>query len=903
MKERCKLKSKYLLTTALTALLFLTLTWNVSAHDIKINYFYSPLTSLQDTTTLPLPTKDSISVPKVVSDTVPIKNIPDSLTQQVDTFSIKMSKDSLDGPVTYVAEDSAVVFIQEKKILLYGKTKTEYKDIILTAPFVELDQQTNILTAVNLKDSTGEIVERARFQQAENDFTSDTIHFNFKTQKGLTKQTFTQTGEMFVQGKDIKKVSQNTFFVSEGIFTTCNLDDPHFAFKTNRLKIINDKLAVSGPTHPEFEGVPVPIYLPFGFFPLSRGRHSGMLAPQFTTNEQYGLGLEGLGYYKVLNDFVDVTLRTNIYSYGGWTATLTPSYRRRYRFNGAFNLTVQNTKVNFKGDPDFVKNKSFRVNWNHNVDSKARPGTTFSASVNAGSTSFNRFVPNDPNQNFQNQLQSSIRYSKSWIGKPYNLTLSANHNQNNRTRLVNLSLPDAGFSVNTIYPFQPKESVGAPKWYEKLGIGYNGSFQNQVSFYDTAVTLRSLIDTFQWQAQHNIPITLSLPPILGGSLVVAPGLNYSQQWLQKTVNYQWNDLAKRIDTTLDEGFFIDQRASLSLSLNTAMYGTFRFKKSALRHVMRPSLSFSYTPDLNTKFIKQVQVDSLGAKRYYNSNGGSVFLYSPNRKFGGISFSLDNNLEMKYRPKKDTTEEMKKIRLIDGFGLRFDYNLIADSFQLSPISFYLRSTLFEKINISAGATVDPYQVNNKGVAIDRYAWQGDKFSLGRITTGNIAISTDFKSKPKDPEKEAKRKKQQDLLMSDPALAGDQQRLLDYMRSNPAEFVDFNIPWNVGLSFSLSFYEQMKRDFSGFETHFSSDINFNGGFNLTDKWNLSTNGYFNIDTKKLQTFQMSISRDMHCWQMAISVAPVGLYRFFSINISPKSALLQDLKVNRTRSFSSY
>src|SRR5688572_26240690 len=344
---------------------------------------------------------------------------------------------------------------------------------------------------------------------------------------------------MFVHGEAVKKVGEVTW-VQRGMFTTCNLDDPHFAFKANKIKVVNQKVAVSGPTHPEFEGVPVPVYLPFGFFPLSQGRHSGFLPPRFATNEQMGIGLEGIGYYKVISDYWDVKLYGNVYSYGGWSANLNPNYRKRYRYQGGFTLSMLRTKQNFKGDPDYYANKSFFITWNHSSDSRARPGTTFSANVNAGSTSYNQNLPNEPQRNFQNQLGSSVAYSKNWRGTPFNLTLSANHNQNNATRLININLPDAGFTMNTIYPFQQKEFVGTQKWYEKLGIGYNGAFRNQVSFYDTAVRFRDLIDTLQWGAQHNIPLTVSFPALFGGALVIAPSVSYSQVWIAQKFRRKWN---------------------------------------------------------------------------------------------------------------------------------------------------------------------------------------------------------------------------------------------------------------------------------------------------------------------------------------------------------------------------
>jgi LPS-assembly protein len=910
MKQLYKFKLNNFFKGILVVLLLCTLTWKTTARHIHSNNFRSTLTIVGDTTK-PVLRPDSLKNEfKAISDTtkLPVKD-SSVLKEKVDTFSLKISKDSLDAPLKYSAEDSVVVLIQDKKILLYGKTKTDYKDIILKAPKVEVDQQTQIVTAVNKKDSTGAVLETAHFKSGENEFTSDTIRYNFKTQVGLTKNTYTVEGEFGVLIDVGKKVSENVTFAKRARFTTCLLDEPHFDFVTPKMKIVNKKLAVSGPTHLEFEGVPIPVYLPFGFFPLSQGRHSGFLPPQFTNNEQYGLGLEGIGYYKVLSEYWDVETRANVYSYGGWSATVKPTYRKRYRYSGAFNLVMQSIKFNFKGDPDFTKNKTYSVSWYHNVDSRARPGTSFSANVNASSTKFNQFVSNNPQVNFQNIQGSSIAYSKSWAGKPYNLTLSANHNQNNTTRIINISLPDAGFSVSTLYPFEKKESVGAAKWYEKLGIGYNGNLRNQLSFYDTAFQLKRLIDTLQWGAQHNFPLTVALPPIMGGAVIVSPGISYSQVWIAQKFRRSWNPAAKKVDTIITKGFFVDNQATFSINFNTAIFGIYQFKKSrivALRHVIRPSLSMNYKPDLSKKHYYTTQLDTTGYVNPFpfSEFEGALYPGFSLGQNGGLGFQLDNTLEMKWRSKKDTGENaIKKIKLIEGYGFNTGYNFLADSLKLSFVNLYLRTTLFEKISINANATLNPYQTDARGNSIDKYAWQGGKFNLGRLTNGNISVSSSFKSKPKDPKKEEERKKQVQQRLNDPNLIADQQRLLDYMQQNPSEFVDFNIPWQVSFGYSLSFFNRLKPDYSGFENDFASNLTFNGSFNLTPKWNFSANGYYDFDTRKLQSFSMAISREMHCWQLAINITPVGLYRFFSFSISPKSSVLQDLKINRSRSFPNF
>lgn len=915
MRQLYKIRPKYLFNVICTAAILFTVTWKTAANGATAKMFDSPLTTWQqqqDTTKKKPVAKDSTQQLQIIaSDTTRLNPFDTTKKQVTDTFLLKMSKDSLDAPVKYEAEDSVVILVAAKKIILYGKTQTDYKDITLNAPLVELDQQTSILTAMHSKDSLGVVMEDAKFKQGENEFTSDTIRFNFKTQKGLTKNTITQQGEMFVHGENIKQVDANTTFVGGAQFTTCNLDEPHFAFRTNKLKVINKKLAVSGPTHPEFEGVPVPIYLPFGFFPLSQGRHSGLIAPQFETNEQMGIGLAGLGYYKVINQYWDIETRANIYSYGSWTLNVKPTYRVRYRYGGSFNFSIQSTKQNFKGDPDYLANKSYYITWSHSVDSRARPGQTFSANVNAGSTKYNQLIPNNTVRNFQNQLSSSIAYSKTWKDKPFNLTLSANHNQNNATRLISVSLPDAGFTVNTLYPFQKKNFTGEQKWYEKLGIGYNGTFRNQVSFYDTAFNFRQLLDTLQWGAQHSIPITVSLPALFGGALVVAPSVSYSQVWLAQKIRMKWNSATQKLDTIgIRKGLFVDNSMQFSVGLSTAVFGTYQFKNSkiiAIRHVIRPTLSLNYKPDLSKKYYYTDTIYKGYTGRLHEFSGSLFGGYAEGRT-GGMSFNLDNNLEMKVKPKRakgDTTQAMepKKIRLIDGYGLSTGYNFLRDSLKLDYISLYFRANIFEKINISANGTLNPYQSDSIGRDIDKYAWSGGKFSPGRLTSGSISISTSFQSKPKDQKKEDEKKKQLQQNLESPELRADQQRLLDYARQNPNEFVDFNIPWQVTLSYSLNFYQRLRADYSGYDKEFSSNLNFSGSFNLTPKWNFSVNGYYDIDTKDLQTFTMSIAREMHCWQMSINVTPIGLYRFFNISISPKASVLQDLRINRTRSFYSY
>lgn len=890
--------------TAILVMVFMTLTANNFSNDTGRHLFYKSLTEDRPNTNEILTYSDTIPVRNDSAikrnDTIPGK---DSLINKTDTFSVAMSKDSLDAPVNYEAVDSMAFDIPNKRIILYSKGKISYKDIVLTADSIALDQDSSMLYATYRRDSLGKTIGLPVMVQGETTMSSDYIRYNFKTQRGVTTNSYTQQTELYVNLEKSKKFSENEYFGFRARLTTCNLDTPHFAFMAKKIKLINKKLAVTGPVHPEFEGVPIPIYLPFGIFPLSSGRHSGLLPPQFTASEQFGLGLEGLGYYKVINEYFDITLRSNIYSFGGWNLYLTPTYRKRYKYSGSLNLAYQNTKIlTNDAKNEFQSSKTFNIGWTHTADTRARPGTTFSASVNAGSTKFNQYIANNATRNFTNQLNSSITYSKTWNNFG-NLSLSANHNQNNNTRLINLSLPNISFTVNTFYPFQRKELVGESKWYEKLGIGLNSNLANQISFYDSAFSFRRLIDTIQWGAQHSVPIQMSLPPL--GPIQISPGVTYQEKWYSRQFMRKWNPLSKKVDTAINKGFYSARDVTLSLGLNTAIFGTFtNFGKNSkllgIRHTIRPNISINYKPDLAKKNFYTAQIDTTGRQYRFSYYEGSVFGSFSEGRFGGLSFGLDNNIEAKVRSKTDTSESgIKKVRIIDGFGFNGSYNFFADSFRLSPISLYARSTLFEKINITAGATLDPYLYDSLGFRTKNYAWK-DKFSLGQITSGNIAISATFQSKQKDKSKQ----QQNQRVLNDPNLPQqtmeEQLMQLEYVRQNPAEFVDFEVPWSLNFSYSLNFTRVFKSDYSGFRTDLYSTISVNGDFSLTPKWKAGMSTYYDFKTSKIQSITTFITREMHCWQLAINVTPVGLYRSFNITINPKSGLLRDLKVNRTRYF---
>ena len=835
-----------------------------------------------------------------------LKTNTDTLISDKDSIKFNTSKDTLSAPVEYYANDSIVLDVKDKKIMMYGKkSNLKYGDNELSAPYILYDQQRNIIHAHLEKDSNGKVIAFPTFNQSDFKSISDSISFNMKNGKGITKGTYTQQGEMFVYGQKIKKTTAQVFYANKGRFTTCNLDTPHFAFVSNKIKFINKKMAFTGPVHPEIEAVPLPIILPFGIYPLKTGIHSGFISPNFTANDQLGLALEGLGYYKAINENWDIVTRGTIYSYGGWTMNVSPRYNKRYHYQGNFSFDMQHFKKGFKGDPDFSSSKTYNIRWSHSADTKARPGVNFNANVNAGSSKFNAQVPNSPDRNFTNQLNSSITYSKVWKDKPYNISVSANHNQNTQQRLININLPDIAFNVNTQYPFRRKEITGNYKWYENIGVALNTNAKSLSSFYDTASNImKQFSDNLKWGTTHSIPITLSLPPL--GPLQVSPSVSYQERWYQEQYKREWNPAEKKLDTIVKNGIFTARDMSFGIGMSTRIFGMFSFKKTskvlAVRHEIRPTVSANYKPNMNAAAYYRTQIDTIGNNNKFSYYERSIFGAFSDSKFGGLNFGLDNIVQMKVRNKKDTSNaSVRKISLLDGLSLNGNYNFLTDSFRMSNLSLNARSNLFDKINITANAVFDPYLRNDAGRRIDKLIWTKKPASLGMLTSGGVSLQSRFTGGNKNEKKSGESKdnskynKQGDMSMD------EYQSESDYIQKNSGEFVDFSIPWDLDLSYSLRFSKSVNSlNPLIYKTTIYQDVNWSGHIKLTPKWNVGVSGSYNMTLKELGVLSLNLSRDLHCWQMNVVMSPVGRYRYFTINISPKSSLLRDIKVNRTRYF---
>ncbi|MDI9337994.1 MAG: putative LPS assembly protein LptD [Alphaproteobacteria bacterium] len=851
--------------------------------------------------------KATLDSNKVLGDT---NVITDTLALlDTNTQISNISSDSLDQKIDYSAEDSVVINLKDYQFKLYGKSKTKYGETDLNANTIIFYQKKQTLEAYGTTDSTAQdLLNNPTIVDKDITSISDTILYNIKTGKGLTKNTYFQQGEIFIHAESMKKVSPTDYYAKKVNFTTCNLDHPHYSFGSSKSKLINKKLGLANATFPEVEGVKIPVALPFIIYPIvNSNRQSGFSLPAINENQRYGFGLEGGSYYKVINDNIDLKLTTNLYLYGSVQTSLGGNYDYRYRFKGGFLLSYNYDRIRnttYTSSQEFFNSSSFGIRLNHNLDPKVRPGITFSSNINFQSSNLNQSQVSNLNSIYQSQAQSSVSFNKSWDDLVL-LNLSLNHNQNNATHNYNFTLPSISLTLQPQYPFQKKNAT-SPKWYEKLSLGYTGTFLNNFQYNDTLPNIGNQISkNIRWQATHNVPLQLTLPQL--GPVTVSPFINYSENWAGSGIRQKWTRL-KRADTTmsydtlianLESGLIRQPSVSLGISLSTRLFGTFLFDSSkrvlGIRHQLTPSLSFSYTPDVSKPFVYKVQVDTMGRVQTFSLLTGSAI--NPGQQ-GNISFGLDNFIEAKVRDYSDSTKiAYKKVKVIEGFGITGSYNLLADSFALSPLSIYFRTTLFKTLSLNAGATLDMYKTNAFGYRVNTYNIDFKNGKFGRFTNAFLNVSTSFSSKKDDEEsnKNNTTSNQDNIITPD-----DQLRQQQNAYSNPQDYLDFKTKWNLNLSFGINYTNSLTPNFSQQINTVTANTNISGDFSITEKWKIGASVYIDLTPFQLGNLQLTISREMHCWQLSITAIPFGYYKNISIIFQPKSQLLRDLKINRTRTY---
>jgi len=810
---------------------------------------------------------DSLSL-KSVDDTIP-KITADTLSK--DSISVSGNND-FKSKVEYKSDDSLFFDVENEVVYLYGNAEIKYEDMTLKANYMEVNLNSKTMYSTFTKDSAGEKVGIPDFTQKDENFTADEIRYNFNSKKGKIKGVYTKMGEGFIHGETVKKIDDYEF-IRNGLYTTCDLPHPHYGIKSNKLKVINNKKIITGPAYMMVEDVPVPLAVPFGFFPNTKGQSSGIIFPTYGESGELGFYLKNGGYYFGFSDYVDFALTGDVYSNGSWGSQLYSNYANRYHYNGSLNLTYSKIKTGERELPDYNVSNQFFVNWRHSQDPKARPSSVFSANVNLGSTQNYRTQISTPQNYTTNTFISNINYSKTWAGTPFSFSASMKHDQNSISRIVNFDFPQATFNVSRINPFERKQAVGAQKWYEKIGLSYTMGLQNSVSSPDSLLFDESVIKRFKNGIIHQIPITTNMKVLKFFTL--SPSFNYTERWYAQTIEkrYDIENDSLIVDTLY--GFKAARNYAASASLQTRLYGLVQFRNSkimALRHVMSPTVSFTMSPDFSApswNYYKTVQTDAQGTLSKYSIFETGIFGGPGAGKQGVVNFYLDNNLEMKVRKTTDTSETTKKIKLLESLSFNTSYNMAADSLRWSYISLNARTTLFDKITLSGSSIFDPYIVDTLGRRRNISEWKENN-RIARFTNANLSVGYSLTQSSKKTTTKG----------SD----ADQKYIFD----NPNEYIDLDVPFSLNLSYSLVYSKPAVG-----ESKTGQIVNFNGDVSLTAKWKIIFSSGYDFQLHEVSYTSLGFYRDLHCWEMRLNWVPLGNFPYYNFQINIKSSVLQDLK----------
>lgn len=850
---------------------------------------------------------DSNALPTNPADTADF-NFPDQEKGDSNEVQSESSGSMLDYDIVYDALDSIPSSPDNSTIELYNQGVIEYGTMKIEAGYVRIEFEKSEIFASGLADSTGKITQKPIFTEAGKTYRADEMRYNFETGKARINRVITQEGEGFLHGERVKKTGGASFFVKNASYTTCSHEHPHFRIRTPKAKVIPGEKVVTQFAFLELFDIPTPLMLPFGFFPTTDKRKSGIIIPTYGSSRYRGYFLQNGGFYWAASDYFDLTLTGDVYTKGGYGLQAASGYRKRYKFNGNFNLSYNLLKFGREEFQPFVSgaynNQSdFSIRWNHKQDAKANPFYTFSANVNIATTQFFQITSINPDQVLQNRLNSSVSFARRWPDKPFSLNITANHSQNNQTKEMTLTLPQVNFSVNRFFPFKKEGGIsGKRKWYEEIGISYTTNAQNQIRTRMDKPLFQETVfrDSSRMGIRHNIPISANYKVFK--YLVFNPSINFSERWYPNRLEYGFNDSLNRvevIDTV--SGFFANRDFSANANLSTKLYGLWRYKGflRALRHVMTPTVGINYRPDFSEDFwgyYQEVQSDSLGNTTLRNRYSNGVYGSAGQGLSAALTFGVQNTLEAKVRSKSDSTG-LKKIKILERFSLNGNYNMAAEEFKLSTIRFAASSTMFDRlINLNYNATFDPYHFDEElGQRVNEYAVSRGgglaRLTSQRFTAGARLDPDRLKSKSqKKKEKKAKEAEAEENEAAANAL-GITEGDIDYYRL--PGYVDFDVPWSLSLNYNLSYNNP-----GGREPTIRQSMDFSGDVNLTEGWKVGFRTGYDFEAQDFTFTSFNFYRDLHCWNLSCSWVPFGFQQTYTLTIRVKSSILQDLKLERRR-----
>ena len=868
-----------------------------------------------------------------VGDSIPT----DTTRRALSRINRDQASSDLTTSVTFDAKDS-LVMLGQNNTYLYGDGNVQYGEFKLNAQEIRMELDKSTVYANGAVDSTGNLVGIPVFNQGSDEYESKEMSYNFKTERGYITDVITEQGEGYMMGGKSKKMDDGSFFLEDGKYTTCDdHEHPHFYFKITKGKMIPKKNIVTGPAYMVLADVPLPIALPFGYFPFSEDYSSGILFPSVGEDYNRGFYLRDGGYYFAISDYVDLALRGEIYTKGSWGISGHSTYTKRYRYRGNFDFSYLTTIYGDKGSPDYSKQKNFQIVWSHSQDAKANPNMNFSASVNFTTSGYTR---NDLNSYYnssftENTKSSTVNMTYRFPGTKWSLSTTANIAQRTQDSTLAISFPNLNVTMSQTAPFKRKKSVGGEKWYEKIKMSYSGQFQNSLTAQQDVFFKKSLIKDWRNGMRHSVPVSATFS--IFKYINISPSISMNDRMYTSKIRRQWDTQASRevMDTTY--GFYNLFDFNASLSLDTKIYGFWKPMKflgdkiQMIRHVLTPTVSFSASPDFSDPmwgvWNSYEYIDKEGNRQHrkYNQFSHGIFGAPGQGKSGVVSLSLANNLEMKVKDDSDTTG-MKKISLIENLSISQSYNFAADSLRFSNINTSLLLRLVKNFNLNLSATWDPYcyalSPSGSPVRVDKLRISHGKGFAKLASTGtsfSYTFNNDTFRKKKDTDKGKNGRNGEDdddedweddedeggSAFDDPNLERRNRRnqaKADAAAADADGYYKWECPWSLTFNYSVNYgygaFDKNKMDYKG---KWTQNLSFSGNIRPTTNWNFSFSASYNFDLKKIAYMNCSLSRDIHCFTMSASFVPFGPYKSYNFHIAVKSSLLKDVKYDKRSSTS--
>ncbi len=880
---------------------------------LRTNLFYIVLSAFL----LTIGNQVSYSQEIIQIDSLSLKNKKEKELTEQDTIHLtindtikndsikKPKKNLLEGIVKRKAKDYEKLNQKKKQLTLYNEAELYYTDIELTAGIIVLDYEKNEVYAGRLKDSLGNYIQYPVFKQGSNVIEPDSIRFNFKTKKALVWNSRTKQGELNIKAEVSKRENDSVYFLKNARITTSkNIDDPEYYFLVRKVKFVPKKKVVAGLTNMVIADVPTPIGLPFAYFPMTEESTSGFIIPTPGQSNRQGYFLQNGGYYFALSDYYDLAVLGDYYTNGSYGLRAESSYAKRYKFNGRVNLRYENNIQGERGFPNYLKSKQYNFQWSHNQDQKAAANSRFSASVNLGSSQYFRQSVNLVNvgSSINNNMSSSISYQKTFPTEPQvNFSLSATHNQNTNTEQINMTLPTLQASVSRIFPFAPKDGI-KKGIIKNINLQYNLRGENRISTTDSLFFKPEMFRDAKTGFQHTIPISTNFKIFKFFS--VSASANYNEVWTLNTVRKYFSTIENEVITEDQKEFDAFRTYNFSAGIGTTIYGTFEFgedkKIQAIRHVMRPNISYSYTPSFE-QYYDTYAIDATGnTMQEYTRFENSIF-GSPGKNYAqNLGFSLSNTFEAKVTNKDSKEDEPKKVMLLNNLNFSTSYNLAADSLALAPIRMSGGTQLFkQKMNVNFAATLDPYAIDNAGRRIDVFNIDNGG-SLLRMTSANMTInysfsSTDFSKNDngKNEQTALNGGRTDDLFGTSTDLSDNRQSLFNKDEDednseNNNEWYHTKLPWDFNCAYSVTYNNSNRQNEISSQSLMGS-----GNIELAPRWKVGFSSGYDFKQKGVTFTQLRFERDLESWRMSFNWVPFGPNNYWGFFIGISSSVLSDIK----------